>query len=161
MAISQEKAQQLCSTTEWNTLENSFPPRLGELAPAVLKKQANRVRRFLEQEKKASSEGDRVAMLAEALERLEQARPQEEQSEDKLAARREKEKAARERNKAVRERRTEVKSKLKEKADKEKLEKEGPPSEDGKEKKSGKGLRAQLQAAAAPRSQGKIGTRKV
>ena len=161
MAISQDKAQELCSKTEWDTIVNSFPPRVSELSPAVLKKQANRVGRFLEKEKATeSASAERLALFAEALERLQAARPEEGDNE-KLAARREKEKVAREREKSVRDRRQEVKTKLQEKADKEKAEKEGEPKEDGEKKKSGgKGVRGHLQAAAK-RSQGKIGTRKV
>ena len=162
MAISQDKAQELCSTTEWNTLENTFPPRVGELAPAVLKKQANRVKRFIEHEKKSPRGAEHLAMLEEALQRLEAARPADDAANEKLAARREKEKAAFERAKDVRDRRHEVKTKLKEKADKEKAEKEGKTEEDAAEKKKsgGKGVRAQLQAAGK-HSQGKIGQRKV
>jgi hypothetical protein len=161
MATSQEKAQQLCSKTEWDTLVNSFPPRLSELPPAVLKKQANRVRRFLDKEKASESgTAERIALFEEALQRLEAARPAEAGENEKLAARREKEKIAREREKSLRARRQEVKAKLQEKADKEKAEKEGEPKEEDAKKKTGvKGVRAHLQAAA--RSQGKIGTRKV
>jgi hypothetical protein len=160
MATSQDKAQELCSKTEWDTIVNSFPPKVGELTPAVLKKQANRVRRFLDKEKAQPQADGRVAMFEEALSRLEAARPSEEGESDKLAARREKEKAARERNKSVADLRKEVKTKLKEKADKEKAEKEGD-SADSKDKKStSQGVRGHLQAAAK-RSQGKIGSRKV
>ena len=161
MATAQDKAQELCSKTEWDTIVNSFPPRVSELAPAVLKKQANRVRRFLDKEKAAPQAEGRLAMFEEALQRLEAARPQEDGENEKLVSRREKEKAARERTKSVVDRRNEVKTKLKEKADKEKAEKEGEPKDDGKEKKGGgKGVRGNLQAAAK-RSQGKIGSRKV
>lgn len=150
MAISQEQAEKLCSKTEWDTVVNSFPPKLNELSAAVLKKQANRVRRFLDKERGASDSDDRLALFEQALERLNGARSDESENNEKLAARREKEKAAFEREKAVRDRRKEVKTKLKEKADKEKAEKEGEPKEENKEKKAGKGIRANLRANARP-----------
>lgn len=160
MATTQEKAQELCSKTEWDTIVNSFPPRLAELSQAVLKKQANRVRRFLEKEKAEPGTDGRLALFEEALKRLEEARASEDTDNAKLAARREKEKAARDRQKSVNDRRKEVKTKLKEKADKEKAEKEGEPKEDGKEKKAGpQGVRKHLQAAA--KSGTKSGFRKV
>ena len=163
MATPQEKAQELCTKTEWDTISNSFPPRMGELSSAVLKKAANRVRRFIEKEKTEPGESGRLAVFEEALKRLEEGRASADEGEGetaKLAARREKEKAARDRQKSVNDRRKEVKTKLKEKADKEKAEKEGEPKEDGKENKSGpQGVRKHLQAAAKPGA--KSGFRKV
>lgn len=151
MATTQDQAKELCSSSEWNTVVNSFAPRVSELTPAVLKKQAARVSRFLEKEKAAPGAAGRVALFEEALKRFEDARPSNEGENEKLAARRVKEQAARDREKAVRDRRGEVKTKLHEKAEKEKLEKEGPPKELDEEKKVGKGVRAHLQAAGAQR----------
>lgn len=161
MATSQEKAQELCTKTEWDTVSNSFGPRIGELSPAVLKKAANRVRRFIEKEKAEPGDAGRLAVFEEALNRLEEGRASADEGDNaKLAARREKEKAARDRQKSGNDRRKEVKTKLKEKADKEKAEKEGEPKEDGKEKKAGpQGVRKHLQAAA--KSGTKSGFRKV
>ncbi len=148
MATTQDQAKELCVSSEWNTVVNSFPPRVSELSPAVLKKQAARVRRFIEKEKAEPGAAGRLALFEEALKRFEEARPAEEGENEKLAARRVKEKAARDREKAVRDRRGEVKTKLHEKAEKEKLEKEGPPKEIDEEKKAGKGVRANLRAFA-------------
>lgn len=158
MAITQDKAQALCSKTEWDTLQNSFPPKLNELSPSVLKKQANRIRRFLDKAKAESADAERLALFEEALRRIEAARGDDEQSNDKLAARRAQEKAAQEREKALRDKRKDVKTKLLEKAEKEKSEKEGEPKENDKPQKSGKGIRANLQANARP---AKTGLRKV
>ncbi len=162
MAIAQDKAQELCDTTEWNTVVTSFPPKLAELAPNAAKKQANRVRRFLEQEQKSPGAEGRLALFQEALARLEEARGEVSKDDAKLSARREKEKAAEARKKGVRDQRHEVRTKLAEKAEKEKAEKEGESKDESdKPKKSGgRSLRANLQAAGAAR-QGKIGTRKV
>lgn len=162
MAIAQDKAQELCDKTEWSTVVNSFPPRLGELAPNVLKKQANRVRRFLEQEQKTPGAEGRLALFEEALQRLEEARGEVPKDEAKLTVRREKEKAAEARKKGVRDQRHEVRTKLQEKAEKEKAEKEGEnKDESDKPKKSGgRSVRAHLQAAGAAR-QAKAGPRKV
>ncbi len=163
MAIAQDKAQELCDKTEWSTVVNSFPPRVDELAPNVLKKLANRVRRSLELEEKTPGADGRLALFQEALKRLEDARGEVSKDDEKLAVRREKEKAAEARKKGVRDQRTDVRGKLQEKADKEKAEKEGEPKEDAadKVKKSGgRSIRNNLQAAGAAR-QGKIGTRKV
>lgn len=163
MAISQEQAQQLCDTTEWNTLVNSFPPRLGELAPNVLKKHANRIRRFLEQEHKSPAAAGRLELFEEALKRLEEARGEVPKDEAKAAARREKDKASEARRKDVREQRREIRAKLQEKADKERAEKEGESKDEStdKPKKGGKSsVRSHLQAAGAAH-QAKSGFRKV
>lgn len=163
MAIAQDKAQELCDKSEWSTVVNSFPPRLGELAPNVLKKQANRVRRFLELEEKTPGAEGRLALFQEALQRLEEARGEVAKDEEKFAIRREKEKIAEARKKGVRDQRQDVRTKLQEKADKEKAEKEGEAKDEAadKPKKSGgRSVRSHLQAAGASR-QGKIGTRKV
>lgn len=164
MAIALDKAQELCDKTEWSTVVNSFPPRLGELAPNVLKKQANRVRRFLEQEQKSPGAEGRLALFEEALKRLEEARGEVPKDEAKVVARREKEKAAEARKKNVRDQRQDVRAKLQEKAEKEKAEKEGESKDDSadKPKKSGgRSVRAHLQAAGATVRQAKAGSRKV
>jgi hypothetical protein len=159
MAIAEDKAQELCSKSEWETVVTSFPPRLESLSAATLKKQANRIRRFLDKEKAQPGAEGRLALFEEALARLEAGRTAEE-SKEKLSARREKEKAAREREKSLRERRNEVRTRLQEKAEKEKAEKEGPPKDDDGAKKSGpQGVRKHLQAAA--QSGKKTGMRKV
>lgn len=117
MTITQEKACELCNKTEWATLEKSFPPRLDELSTAIAKKQANRVRRFLDEERgQPQSETSEVRQMIfeEALRRLEARLP--DKDDDAKAAKREKEKAQRERSKALREQQIAVKAKLQEKA---------------------------------------------
>ncbi len=162
MAIAQDKAQELCDKTEWSTVVNSFPPRLGELTPNVLKKQANRVRRFIEQEQKTPGAEGRLALFEEALQRFEETRGEVPKDEAKMAARREKDKATEARKKSVRDQRHEVRTKLQEKAEKEKAEKEGESKDESdKPKKSGgRSVRSHLQAAGAAH-QAKAGPRKV
>lgn len=163
MATSQEQAQSLCDTTEWNTLVNSFPPRLGELAPNVLKKHANRVRRFLEQEQQRPGTAGRKEIFEEALKRLEETRGQVPKDEAQAAVRRGKDKAREARRKDVREQRREIRTKLQEKAEKERAEKEGESkdeSSDKPKKSGGSSVRAHLQAAGAAH-QAKSGFRKV
>lgn len=159
MSISKDKAEELCSKTEWDTLGNTFPPKVDELKGSVAKKHSNRVRRFLDKEQaEDGAPVDRVKMFEEALERLEPLIPAKAEN-PKLEARREKEKAAREKAKEVRDHRTEVKEKLIEKAEKEK-EKEGGADESNEKTSTGNSVRSRLQSAGK-HTQGKIGSRKV
>ena len=161
MAISQDKAQELCSKPEWDTVTKTFAPRIEELTASVLKKNANRIRRFLEKEKTQPDSAQRVAVFEEALQRIEAQTPAQDDTNSKLEARRIKEKAARDKAKAIADKRAEVKTKLKEKADKEKAEKEGADAaNDNKEKSNSGGVRSRLQDAGK-HTQGKIGSRKV
>lgn len=158
MPVSKEKAQSLCSTTEWNTVENSFPPKISTLKPSAAKKNANRVRRFLSKAE-ADKASELVAVFSEALERFLELAPKK--ASATRSARREKERAAREKAKELNAHRAEVREKLLKKAEEEKAEKEGEPSEDGKTKKKGNKTRGRLQAAAGASSPGRTGTRKV
>jgi hypothetical protein len=157
--ITKEDAQSLCSQTEWNTLVNSFPPKLSELSASVAKKQANRVRRFLTKEEGSDADKKRVSLFSEALDRLAPLLPAKDE-DPKATARREKAKAAKDKVKAERDHRAEVREKLIKKAEEEKAEQEGEESTDGKPagggKKTGSGL-----GKSGVRSQGKIGSRKV
>lgn len=152
MPVSKEKAESLCSKTEWNTVVNSFPPKVDNLKPSAAKKNANRVRRFLEK-----AEGEQATVLTEALERFQALAPTKDSTT--AAARREKEKAAREKAKQANSHRAEVREKLLKKAEEEKAEKEGESDDEGKSKPR-KTTRSRLQAAKAKKS-GRIGTRKV
>ena len=161
MSVSKDKAQSLCTPTEWKTVVNSFPPKLSDLGPSVAKKNASRIGRFLS---KAESDGDteRVTVLKEALERLQSEAP-DKKDDDKLSLRRKKEKKAREKAQGLKSHRAEVREKLIQKAEEEKAESENADEESESESESEeeakesrpKGTRARLQAAAALASQEK------
>jgi hypothetical protein len=161
MSVSKDKAQSLCTPTEWKTVVNSFPPKLSDLGSSVAKKNASRIARFLS---KAENDGEseRVTVLQEALERLQAAAP-DKKDEDKLSVRRQKEKKAREKAQEQKSHRAEVREKLLQKAEEEKAEKEksedenaeGESEVDEAKESRPKGTRARLQAAAAISSQDK------
>lgn len=153
MPVSKEKAEALCTPTEWKTVVNSFPPKLAELEPSVVKKNASRIGRFLTKAQ-AEEDSERATVLQEALDRL-QAKAPEKKEDEKVAARRKKEKRARKKAQEQKEHRAEVREKLLQKAEEEKAEKEGSdqndeaePDDEVKETRP-KGTRAKLQAAAA------------
>ena len=110
MTITENKAQGLCSATEWKTVVKSFPPKLSELGASGAKKSANRIARFLE---KAESEGaqDRVRVMREALDRLRDLVPDKSGS-DKQSARRRKEKNARKESREQKSHRAQLKESL-------------------------------------------------
>lgn len=159
MPISIEEAQGHCSTTEWNTVSNSFPPKLESLTPAVLKKQANRVQRFLDKAEKDSDSKERIAVFSEALKRLQAQQPEKEDNA-KLQARRAKEQAAKEKAQEERNKRTEVREALLKKEE-EKAAKEGDAASEGKDKIAGASAPGDKSRKSAKRTQGRIGTRKV
>ena len=159
MPISIEDAQGHCSTTEWNTVCNSFPPKIESLSASVLKKQANRVQRFLEKAEKASDSKERIAVFTEALGRLQAQQPNKEDN-TKLQARRAKEQAARDKAKEERAKRSDVREALLKKEE-EKAAKEGEGSTDAKDKIAGATAPGDKSRKSAKRTQGRIGTRKV
>ena len=124
MPLSLDDTQKLCTKTEWNTLVNTFPPKVKELKASVAKKQANRVTKFLNIEEAGDGDKKRIAAFKEALERLAEMLPAKSDN-DKKAARRAKEKKAKERIQQEKAKRTKVRERLVEKAEKEKAEAEG------------------------------------
>jgi hypothetical protein len=157
MSATQEQAQSICSSTEWKTVVNSFPPKLSDLGPSMAKKNARRIGRFLS---KAESDGEseRVTVLQEALERLQALAPDTKES-DKLSTRREKELKARKKAQEQKSHRADIREKLLQKAEEEKAEKEkadedSDAEEEVKESRP-KGTRARLKAAAAASSSSK------
>lgn len=135
MPLSLEDTQALCTQTEWNTMVNTFPPKVKDLKASVAKKQANRVRKFLSIEEAGDADKKRIAAFTEALERLADLLP-EKSDEDKKATRRAKEKKAKERIQQEKAKREDVRERMIEKAEKEKAEAEGEKEEtDETEKK--------------------------
>lgn len=151
MSLTIDEAQALCTTTEWNTVQTSFSPKLEQIPAAVAKKQANRIQRFLDK----CEDSKKQQLFKEALERLKAKAPERDNAESD--SRREKEKAARAKAKEARGRLLDVRTKLKEKAEEEKAAKEGEGGADG-----GKSLdHTGKPKKAGKHSQGRIGTRKV
>ena len=112
MSATESQAQSLCSATEWKTVANSFPPRLSELAPSAVKKNANRIARFLA---KAEGEGEqaKIEVLREALERTRALSADKDKSD---SSRRQKEKSAREQRRLQKEHRAKVRAQLQQKS---------------------------------------------
>ena len=137
MPLSLEDTQALCTNTEWNTLVNTFPPKVKGLKASVAKKQANRVTKFLSIEETGDADKKRISAFKEALERLAEMLP-EKSANDKRAARRAKEKKAKERIQQEKAKRTDVRDRIVEKAEKEKAEAEGKTGDEEETEKKEK-----------------------